>query len=247
MFSEGTPEPPKNRTRTMIIAGLSLVIVVGLVMVVVLLVRGDDTPPAASPTTTASGTTGATRSGSPTGSSGASGASWVPITNADAGMTYEVPASWTRSKSGTRSTSGPILSGLAALHPYQCGQGEYTRAEVGSGKSDDTDMARAARELAKYVATKGYSVDKAEPKVTLEEPSNFTNGGVAGVMVVANATTTAASECNAPKGKVVALAMRGPRFTGMFVLDVSFEGKNAQYAPTEAEMKRILDSVRLAK
>lgn len=241
VFDEGKPEPPKNRWRMAIIAGLSLVIVVGLVMVVVLIAR-DETPPVAQTPTGTSSTT----SGSSTTS--AKAPVWQTITNTEAGLTYQVPANWIKGEEGmSRTTSGPILRGMAARRPYDCGSGQYTRAEVGSGRTDDTNLTRAATDLAKYVATKGYTVDKAEPTVALDQPKDFNNSGTTGVLVVARPTAAKASECNAPRGEVVALAAKSPKGAAVFVLDVSYEGKYAEATPTTDELKRILDSVRLTK
>ncbi|MBB4681921.1 hypothetical protein [Crossiella cryophila] len=242
VFGEGQPEPPKNRWRMAIIAALSLVIVVGLVMVVVLLGRDESTPPAAQTTpATSSATAGSS-------SSSAKSAAVQTITNTESGLTYKVPASWQKGGDGmSRTTSGPILKGMAARYPYDCGNGQFTRAEVGSGRTDDTNLTRAASDLAKYVATQGYTVDKVEPKVVLNEPKTFDNSGTTGVLVVANATAAKTSECNAPRGQVIGLAVKGAKGSSVFMLDVSYEGKNSQFTPTEDEMKQILDSVRLAK
>ncbi|WHT17936.1 hypothetical protein N8J89_33220 [Crossiella sp. CA-258035] len=240
VFGEGQPEPPKNRWRMAIIAALSLVIVVGLVLVVVLLTR-DETPPPVAQTTPATS--------SASGGSGTAGSTALQtITNAEAGLTYKVPANWEKGAEGmSRTTSGPILRGMAARHPYTCNSLQYTRAEVGSGRTDDNNLARAATELAKNVATRGYTVDKVEPKVTTNEPKNFDNAGTTGVLVVANTTAAKTSECNAPRGQVVALATKGAKGTSVFVLDVSYEGKFADRGPTDAEVRQILDSVRLVK
>ncbi|WP_086823057.1 hypothetical protein [Allokutzneria sp. NRRL B-24872] len=169
---------------------------------------------------------------------------WQVIVNDDAGLVYEVPGSWAIGGSRMARPGGVVsLSGLAAARPFQCDGAEFVRGEIGSGRmTRRDDPAIVAGAVAEGAARAGYP----SPTVELGAPTPTTIDGLTGATVVAEVSSTAQNPCRASKARITVLALAAPNGTVAVKIEVPEDGKDAQFSPSAEDVRRILESVRVA-
>ncbi|GAA4026741.1 hypothetical protein GCM10022247_59510 [Allokutzneria multivorans] len=169
---------------------------------------------------------------------------WQVIVNQDAGLVYEVPGSWAIGNSRMARPGGVLsLSGLAAARPFQCDGAEFVRGEIGSGRTARRDdPAIVAGEVAEGAARTGY----ASPTVELAAPTPTTVDGLTGATVVAEVSSASQNPCRASKARITVLALATPNGTVAVKIEVPEDGKDAEFSPSAEDVRRILESVRVA-
>lgn len=221
-------QPPKRPSRAplWIALGAAVVLVGGGVTAFALLNRGDDRAQPA-PTTSAS--------------SSAPEPDWQPVDDSQAGLAYELPPSWESSGSGA---SGRIrLTTSYVSRPFQCQGRSMIQAQAMAGSVVDDDPEQVATELVNRIAAGGYTVDEAPPEIGAPRVES---GDGEAVRLSVEVTPKSASACYAPKATVSAVALRNGPKVSVFVLNVAEGGPHVAEGPSEDQVKRILESVRLS-
>ncbi|ONI88404.1 hypothetical protein ALI22I_18755 [Saccharothrix sp. ALI-22-I] len=222
-------QPPKRPSRAPLWIALAVVAVLvigGGVTAFVLLNSGQTTTTAPGPSST---------------TSAAPEEEWQPVDDSQAGLVYEVPPSW---ESTGGSASGRIrLSTSYVSRPFQCQGRSMIQAQAMSGSIIDNDPEKVGTELVNRIAAGGYTVNGSPPEIA--EPRVQPVDGDA-VRVSVEVTPKSASACYAPKATVTAVALRNGSKVSVFVLNVAEGGPHVAEGPSEDQVQRILESVRLS-
>jgi hypothetical protein len=220
-------QPPKRPSRAPLWIALgAAVVLVGGGVTAFALTRGDGRAEPA-PTTSAS--------------SSAPEPDWQPVDDSQAGLAYELPPSWESSGGGA---SGRIrLTTSYVSRPFQCQGRSMIQAQAMAGSVVDDDPEQVATELVNRIAAGGYTVDDAPPEIG--EPRVESGDGEV-VRLSVEVTPKSASACYAPKATVSAVALRNGPKVSVFVLNVAEGGPHVAEGPSEDDVERILESVRLS-
>jgi hypothetical protein len=220
-------QPPKRPSRAPLWIALgAAVVLVGGGVTAFALTRGDGRSEPA-PTTSAS--------------SSAPAPDWQPVDDSQAGLAYELPPSWESSGGGA---SGRIrLTTSYVSRPFQCQGRSMIQAQAMAGSVVDDDPEQVATELVNRIAAGGYTVDDAPPEIG--EPRVESGDGEV-VRLSVEVTPKSASACYAPKATVSAVALRNGPKVSVFVLNVAEGGPHVAEGPSEDDVERILESVRLS-
>ncbi|MEU4741597.1 hypothetical protein AB0G02_14195 [Actinosynnema sp. NPDC023658] len=222
-------QPPKrpNRAPLWIALAVVVVLVVGGVVTAIAMNSGDD-PAAPRPSTSASST------------SSTPDPDWQPVDDSQAGLFYEVPPSW---KSTGGGASGRIrLTTSYVSRPFTCQGRSMIQAQSMAGSVIDDDAEGVATELVKRIAADGYTIADVPPEVT--GPTVETGDGEV-VRLSVEVTTKSANACYAPKATISAVALRNGPKVSVFALNVAEGGPHVAEGPSEDDVRRILESVRL--
>jgi hypothetical protein len=226
VYQQQPPKRPNRAPLWIALAAVAVLVVGGGATALVLLNSGQTTP---------------TTSGPTSGTSTAPEADWQPVDDSRAGLAYEVPPSWESTGGGA---SGRIkLSTSYVSRPFQCQGRSMIQAQAMSGAIVDDDPEQVATELVNRIAAGGYTVNGAAPEIA--EPRVEPGDGDA-VRVSVEVTPKSASACYAPKATVTAVALRNGSEVSVFVLNVAEGGPHVAEGPSEDDVKRILESVRLS-
>ncbi|GAB2985617.1 hypothetical protein [Saccharothrix stipae] len=222
-------QPPKRPSRAPLWIALAVVavLVVGGGVTALVLNSGDDRAAAPPPTS---------------GSSPSSAArpDWQPVDDSQAGLVYELPPTWESSGGGA---SGRIrLTTSYVSRPFQCQGRDMIQAQAAAGSIIDDDPEQVATELVNRIAAGGYTVAGAPPEIGEPRVESATEDVV---RLSVEVTPKSASACYAPKATVSAVALRNGSKVSVFVLNVAEGGPHVAEGPSDDDVKRILESVRL--
>lgn len=266
----GAPEPPRprrNRTTVAVVAACAAV-VVACAAVGYLALRDDgkdETGPQPSPSASASDS--ASAGGTDRGAGGGSGplvAGWKTVVNAKRGITFDVPASWTRKSSDWVSyvaenddpEEKPLVAMMApaVLKEKWCtsdddkdgSANDYALASTGTtGEQGAKSAAEAAEDTAKTWVY-GLYTQPDRSRLTVGEPEPFrTKSGVEGSLVtVTSSGAPKKGKCDTD-GKAVTFAFKNAE--GKFVSWTYVGVHGVPDEVSDATIRQILGTVRLFK
>jgi hypothetical protein len=185
-----------------------------------------------------------TSSGSTPTSTTPSGPEWQSVEDSQSGLAYELPPSWESSGAGA---SGPVrMSTSYVSRPFQCQGRSMIQAQALAGTATDDDLEKVATDLVNRIAAGGYTVNGAPPEIAEPRVESGDSAEPEAVRVSVSVTPKSASACYAPKATVSAVALRNGKKTSVFVLNVAEGGPHVAEGPSDDDVKRILESVRLS-
>lgn len=184
---------------------------------------------------------GTTTSGPSSTTSTAAEPDWQPVDDSQSGLAYELPPSW--ESTGGGGTSGRVrLSTSHVSRPFQCQGRGMIQAQAMAGSITHDDPGQVAAELADRIAAGGYTVNGAPPEIAEPRVESAEDDAV---RLSVEVTPKSASACYAPKATVSVVALRNGAKVSVFVLNVAEGGPHVAEGPSEDDVKRILESVRL--
>ncbi|MEU5693971.1 hypothetical protein [Actinosynnema sp. NPDC020468] len=225
VYQQQPPPPPPRSNRRPLWTVLGVVVVLavaGAVTGVVLAARGEEQAAPASTTSTAPAP------------------EWQVVEDEAAEIAYDLPPSWENSGGGVADRLR--LTKTWVSRPFQCQGRNMIQAMVGSGGLANPDARGVATGAVRAVARAGYAIDQVEPDIADPVVSAETDDRlVLSVAVKPNAV----SACFSPAATVTAVALRkGPKVC-VLVLNVAEGGPHVAEGPSDEDVKRILESVRL--
>ncbi|WP_447003735.1 hypothetical protein ACRAKI_29390 [Saccharothrix isguenensis] len=226
------PKPPSRAPLWIALAVVGVLAVGGGVTAFAVLNSGSEAAPASSATTPTSTTP--------------SGPDWQPLEDTESNLAYELPPSWESTGGGV---SGPVrMSTSYVSRPFQCQGRSMIQAQAMAGSIADDDLEKVATDLVNRIAAGGYTVNGEPPEIA--EPRVESGSGDSAdadvVRVSVEVTPKSASACYAPKATVNAVALRDGNKTSVFVLNVAEGGPHVAEGPSDDDVERILESVRLS-
>lgn len=231
LYQQQPPPKPPSRAPLCIALALVGVLAVGGGVTAFLVMRSGDE---ALPTTSGSAPTSTT----------SSEPEWQPVEDSQSGLAYEFPPSWESTGGGA---SGPVrMSTSYVSRPFQCQGRSMIQAQALAGTVADDDLEKVATDLVNRIAAGGYTVNGAPPEIAEPRVEAGDAAEPDAVRVSVSVTPKSASACYAPKATVTAVALRHGKKTSVFVLNVAEGGPHVAEGPSDDDVKRILESVRLS-